>query len=95
MPQVALFFRRVSFAVALILSQCVYRQLSTKNFSRLAPAELRANGFPTALGARFPARQFEGFVYVDGQQLEENQDVNVFHLSEKLENVSKWGLCRL
>ncbi len=36
-----------------------------------------------------PARQFEGFVYADGQP-EENQDVIRFHFLENSENV-KWG----
>ncbi len=49
----------------------------------------KRNGFPDlAPGAR-SARQFEGFVYVDGQLGRANQDVIRFHFLGKLENVSK------
>ncbi len=47
---------------------------------------------PTLLASDTHTRRFEGFVYVDGQLEEENQDVMGFHLSEKWKMFLNRGL---
>ncbi len=64
------------------------------NSSRLAPAELVRMVFNVSPGDR-SARQFEGFVYVDGQLGREPGRYQV-QLSERNADVSKWGrICNL
>ncbi len=67
--------------------RCNFRQ---RFFSAL-PAELVRMVFPTSPGTR-SARQFEGFVYVDGQLGRENQDIIRFRLSEKWKMFLNGGL---
>lgn len=55
-----------------------------------APAELVRMVFPTSSPGARSARQFEGFVYIDGQRGREPSRYQVPSLG-KLENVSKWG----
>lgn len=81
------------FASVDTIPNAVRSQLSTKILLGGAPAELVRMVFPTASPGARSARQFEGFVYVDGQLGREPGRYQVPSLG-KLENVSKWGgLC--
>ena len=72
------------------IPNAVRSQLSTKILLGSAPAELVRMVFPTASPGARSARQFEGFVYIDGQLGREPSRYQVPALG-KLENVSKWG----
>lgn len=78
------------FASVDTIPNAVRSQLSTKILLGGAPAELVRMVFPTASPGARSARQFEGFVYVDGQRGREPSRYQVPSLG-KLENVSKWG----
>ena len=78
------------FASVDTIPNAVRSQLSTKILLGSAPAELVRMVFPTASAGARSARQFEGFVYVDGQRGREPSRYQVPALG-KLENVSKWG----
>ena len=78
------------FASVDTIPNAVRSQLSTKILLGSAPAELVRMVFPTASPGARSARQFEGFVYVDGQRGREPSRYQVPALG-KLENVSKWG----
>lgn len=78
------------FASVDTIPNAVRSQLSTKILLGGAPAELVRMVFPTASPGARSARQFEGFVYVDGQRGREPSRYQVPALG-KLENVSKWG----
>lgn len=78
------------FASVDTIPNAVRSQLSTKILLGGAPAELVRMVFPTASPGARSARQFEGFVYVDGQLGREPKRYQVPALG-KLENVSKWG----
>lgn len=78
------------FASVDTIPNAVRSQLSTKILLGGAPAELVRMVFPTASPGARSARQFEGFVYVDGQLGREPSRYQVPSLG-KLENVSKWG----
>lgn len=78
------------FASVDTIPNAVRSQLSTKILLGGAPAELVRMVFPTASPGARSARQFEGFVYVDGQRGREPIRYQVPSLG-KLENVSKWG----
>lgn len=78
------------FASVDTIPNAVRSQLSTKILLGSAPAELVRMVFPTASPGARSARQFEGFVYVDGQLGREPGRYQVPALG-KLENVSKWG----
>ena len=78
------------FASVDTIPNAVRSQLSTKILLGSAPAELVRMVFPTASPGARSARQFEGFVYVDGQRGSEPGRYQVPSLG-KLENVSKWG----
>lgn len=81
------------FASVDTIPNAVRSQLSTKILLGGAPAELVRMVFPTASPGARSARQFEGFVYIDGQRGREPSRYQVPALG-KLENVSKWGgLC--
>lgn len=78
------------FASVDTIPNAVRSQLSTKILLGGAPAELVRMVFPTASPGARSARQFEGFVYIDGQRGRELSRYQVPSLG-KLENVSKWG----
>ena len=78
------------FASVDTIPNAVRSQLSTKILLGSAPAELVRMVFPTSSPGARSARQFEGFVYVDGQLGREPGRYQVPSLG-KLENVSKWG----
>lgn len=78
------------FASVDTIPNAVRSQLSTKILLGGAPAELVRMVFPTASPGARSARQFEGFVYIDGQLGREPGRYQVPSLG-KLENVSKWG----
>ena len=78
------------FASVDTIPNAVRSQLSTKILLGGAPAELVRMVFPTASPGARSARQFEGFVYIDGQLGREPSRYQVPALG-KLENVSKWG----
>ena len=78
------------FASVDTIPNAVRSQLSTKILLGSAPAELVRMVFPTASPGARSARQFEGFVYIDGQLGREPSRYQVPALG-KLENVSKWG----
>lgn len=78
------------FASVDTIPNAVRSQLSTKILLGGAPAELVRMVFPTASPGARSARQFEGFVYIDGQREREPSRYQVPALG-KLENVSKWG----
>lgn len=78
------------FASVDTIPNAVRSQLSTKILLGSAPAELVRMVFPTASPGARSARQFEGFVYIDGQRGREPIRYQVPALG-KLENVSKWG----
>lgn len=78
------------FASVDTIPNAVRSQLSTKILLGGAPAELVRMVFPTASPGARSARQFEGFVYIDGQRGREPGRYQVPSLG-KLENVSKWG----
>lgn len=78
------------FASVDTIPNAVRSQLSTKILLGGAPAELVRMVFPTASPGARSARQFEGFVYIDGQRRREPSRYQVPALG-KLENVSKWG----
>lgn len=78
------------FASVDTIPNAVRSQLSTKILLGGAPAELVRMVFPTASPGARSARQFEGFVYIDGQRGREPGRYQVPALG-KLENVSKWG----
>lgn len=78
------------FASVDTIPNAVRSQLSTKILLGSAPAELVRMVFPTASPGARSARQFEGFVYIDGQRGREPGRYQVPSLG-KLENVSKWG----
>ena len=78
------------FASVDTIPNAVRSQLSTKILLGSAPAELVRMVFPTSSPGARSARQFEGFVYVDGQLGREPGRYQVPALG-KLENVSKWG----
>lgn len=78
------------FASVDTIPNAVRSQLSTKILLGSAPAELVRMVFPTASPGARSARQFEGFVYIDGQRGREPNRYQVPALG-KLENVSKWG----
>ena len=78
------------FASVDTIPNAVRSQLSTKILLGSAPAELVRMVFPTASPGARSARQFEGFVYIDGQRGREPSRYQVPSLG-KLENVSKWG----
>jgi len=78
------------FASVDTIPNAVRSQLSTKILLGGAPAELVRMVFPTASPGARSARQFEGFVYIDGQRGREPTRYQVPALG-KLENVSKWG----
>lgn len=78
------------FASVDTIPNAVRSQLSTKILLGGAPAELVRMVFPTASPGARSARQFEGFVYIDGQRGREPSRYQVPALG-KLENVSKWG----
>lgn len=78
------------FASVDTIPNAVRSQLSTKILLGGAPAELVRMVFPTASPGARSARQFEGFVYIDGQRGREPSRYQVPSLG-KLENVSKWG----
>lgn len=78
------------FASVDTIPNAVRSQLSTKILLGSAPAELVRMVFPTASAGARSARQFEGFVYIDGQRGREPSRYQVPALG-KLENVSKWG----
>lgn len=78
------------FASVDTIPNAVRSQLSTKILLGSAPAELVRMVFPTASPGARSARQFEGFVYIDGQRGREPSRYQVPALG-KLENVSKWG----
>lgn len=78
------------FASVDTIPNAVRSQLSTKILLGGAPAELVRMVFPTASPGARSARQFEGFVYIDGQRGSGPSRYQVPALG-KLENVSKWG----
>ena len=78
------------FASVDTIPNAVRSQLSTKILLGGAPAELVRMVFPTASPGARSARQFEGFVYIDGQRGREPSLYQVPALG-KLENVSKCG----
>ena len=78
------------FASVDTIPNAVRSQLSTKILLGSAPAELVRMVFPTASPGARSARQFEGFVSIDGQRGREPSRYQVPALG-KLENVSKWG----
>lgn len=78
------------FASVDTIPNAVRSQLSTKILLGSAPAELVRMVFPTASPGARSARQFEGFVYIDGQLGRGPGRYQVPALG-KLENVSKWG----
>ena len=78
------------FASVDTIPNAVRSQLSTKILLGGAPAELVRMVFPMASPGARSARQFEGFVYIDGQRGREPSRYQVPALG-KLENVSKWG----
>lgn len=78
------------FASVDTIPNAVRSQLSTKILLGGAPAELVRMVFPTASPGARSARQFEGFIYIDGQRGREPSRYQVPALG-KLENVSKWG----
>lgn len=78
------------FASVDTIPNAVRSQLSTKILLGSAPAELVRMVFPTASPGARSARQFEGFVYVDGQLGREPSRYQVPALG-KLADVSKWG----
>lgn len=78
------------FASVDTIPNAVRSQLSTKILLGSAPAELVRMVFPTSSPGARSARQFEGFVYIDGQLGREPRRYQVPALG-KLENVSKWG----
>lgn len=78
------------FASVDTIPNAVRSQLSTKILLGSAPAELVRMVFPTASPGARSARQFEGFVYVDGQRGREPSRYQVPALG-KLADVSKWG----
>ena len=78
------------FASVDTIPNAVRSQLSTKILLGSAPAELVRMVFPTASPGARSARQFEGFVYVDGQRGREPGRYQVPALG-KLADVSKWG----
>ena len=78
------------FASVDTIPNAVRSQLSIKILLGGAPAELVRMVFPTASPGARSARQFEGFVYIDGQRGREPSRYQVPALG-KLENVSKWG----
>lgn len=78
------------FASVDTIPNAVRSQLSTKILLGSAPAELVRMVFPTASPGARSARQFEGFVYVDGQRGSEPGRYQVPSLG-KLADVSKWG----
>ena len=78
------------FASVDTIPNAVRSQLSTKILLGSAPAELVRMVFPTASPGARSARQFEGFVYVDGQLGREPCRYQVPALG-KLADVSKWG----
>ena len=78
------------FASVDTIPNAVRSQLSTKILLGSAPAELVRMVFPTSSPGARSARQFEGFVYVDGQRGSEPGRYQVPELG-KLADVSKWG----
>lgn len=78
------------FASVDTIPNAVRSQLSTKILLGSAPAELVRMVFPTASPGARSARQFEGFVYIDGQLGREPGRYQVPALG-KLADVSKWG----
>lgn len=78
------------FASVDTIPNAVRSQLSTKILLGSAPAELVRMVFPTSSSGARSARQFEGFVYVDGQRGREPGRYQVPELG-KLADVSKWG----
>lgn len=78
------------FASVDTIPNAVRSQLSTKILLGSAPAELVRMVFPTASPGARSARQFEGFVYVDGQLGCEPGRYQVPALG-KLADFSKWG----
>ncbi len=65
------------------------RSLSTKILLGSAPAEL-VNGFRLLAWGSRSARQFEGFVYVDGQLGKRTRTLSG-SISRKIGKCSKWG----
>ena len=78
------------FASVDTIPNAVRSQLSTKILLGSAPAELVRMVFPTSSPGARSARQFEGFVYVDGQLGREPGRYQVPALG-KLADFSKWG----
>ena len=80
----------LQFASVDTIPNAVRSQLSTKILLGSAPAELVRMVFPTSSPGARSARQFEGFVYVDGQLGREPGRYQVPALGN-LADVSKWG----
>lgn len=78
------------FASVDTIPNAVRSQLSTKILLGSAPAELVRMVFQTSSPGARSARQFEGFVYVDGQRGREPGRYQVPELGN-LASVSKWG----
>lgn len=78
------------FASVETIPNAIRSQLSTKILLGSAPAELVRMVFPQSSGGAKSARQFEGFVFVEGQRGREPSRFQVPSLGN-LSNVSKWG----
>lgn len=78
------------FASVDTIPNAVRSQLSTKILLGSAPAELVRMVFPTSSPGARSARQFEGFIYIEGQRGREPGRYQVPALGN-LADVSKWG----
>ena len=77
------------FASVETIPNAIRSQLSTKILLGSAPAELVRMVFPQSSGGAKSARQFEGFVFVEGQRGREPSRFQVPELG-CLKDVSKW-----
>lgn len=78
------------FASVETIPNAIRSQLSTKILLGSAPAELVRMVFPQSAGGAKSARQFEGFVFVEGQRGREPSRFQVPTLGS-LQNVSSWA----
>lgn len=78
------------FASVETIPNAIRSQLSTKILLGSAPAELVRMVFPQSAGGAKSARQFEGFVFVEGQRGREPSRFQVPNLGN-LQNVSSWA----
>lgn len=78
------------FASVETIPNAIRSQLSTKILLGSAPAELVRMVFPQSVGGAKSARQFEGFVFVEGQRGREPSRFQVPELG-CLQDVAKWA----